>query len=90
MTKIAEITAIPKLKKSMESVLGDIKVAIPTCIVVSVIKATALTLTASKNGLVQDDLRRVSIKEFNIATNKNEGRKIPTVATIAPGKPAII
>jgi len=51
--------------------------------------ATETMFTVSKKADMILDLRSLSIYGFSTATNKNEGRKIPIVAAIAPGKPAI-
>jgi len=77
-------------RKSTNGACGNVKVAAPSCRVVITISAIALTFTASKKALVQEEARKRGIRGFKAATKTKEGRKIPIVATIAPGMPAMI
>src|SRR5262249_19608105 len=59
----------------------------PSCHATTAIKASDATLTPFRNAPATADFRICLIKCPLAATNKNAGRKIPTVATVAPGNP---
>ncbi len=53
------------------------------------IMATDATFTVSRKADIIADLLSLGMYGLSKATNKNEGRKMPTVAAMAPGSPAI-
>ena len=78
-----------KLVRAMTMVLQSVSVSFVISTHTATIKATAATFIASKMALIILDFLILGIKGFKINTNKNEGRKIPTVAARAPVKPFI-
>lgn len=61
----------------------------PICTQIDSIKATETIFTVSKNTDIILDCLNLGITGFNRITNKKEGKKIPTVASIAPCQPPI-
>jgi hypothetical protein len=51
--------------------------------------AIELTLTASKKAAVHFEVRKRGTRGLRRATKRKDGRKMATVATTAPGKPAM-
>ena len=78
-----------KLARAIKIVLQSVRVSFPIFTATATINATAATFTASKNAPKVLDFLSLGNKGFKIKTNKNEGRKIPMVAAIAPEIPFI-
>ena len=76
-----------KLATAIKIVRQSVKVSFPISIQTARIIATAPIFSASKNADIIFDFLIFGIKGLSTATNRNEGRKIPTVAAIAPQKP---
>src|SRR3989337_2439788 len=55
--------------------------------VTAAINATELTFTASRKAAIHRDRRTRGNTRLSAATKRKDGRKIPTVATAAPGSP---
>lgn len=68
-------------------VSGSIRAACPSCQVTAAINAMEAALTPSKKAPAVGDLRRRGMIGPLTATKKKAGRKIPSVATVAPGTP---
>ena len=68
-------------------VSASVSDALPNCHVTAAINASEAALTPSNNPLNHIDFRIRGIHGFEIATNMNEGRKIPAVARSAPRTP---
>ena len=51
--------------------------------------ATDMMFTVSGKADISFDLRNFNTRGLRKATNKKEGKNMPTVAAIAPGRPAI-
>ena len=68
----------------MTIVRQSVSVSCPIAIQTAIITATAAIFTASKNAEITLDCLILGTNGFNMATNTKEGRKIPTVAAIAP------
>ncbi len=74
---------------AIKIVRQSVRVSLPMLIHTATIKATAATFTASKKAPITFDFRILGINGFKIRTKRNEGRKIPMVAAIAPVTPFI-
>src|SRR3989337_4266338 len=55
--------------------------------VTAAINASELTFTASRKAAIHRDRRTRGNTRLSAATKRKDGRKIPTVATAAPGSP---
>lgn len=75
------------LKTAIKIVRQSVKVSFPISTQTATITATAAMFTASKNAAIIFDFRIFGISGLSIATKMKEGRKIPTVAAIAPQNP---
>src|SRR5690606_30806822 len=76
-----------KLITAIEMVRQSVSVSLPISTQTATITATAAMFTASKNAAITLDLRILGTRGFKMATKTKDGRKIPTVAAIAPKKP---
>lgn len=70
-------------------VLQSITVSLPISMTIDRIIAIDTILMVSKKADISLDFLSLGISGFRKATNKNDGRKIPIVATVAPPMPAI-
>ena len=59
----------------------------PSCHVTAPIRARAATFTPSRNAPARREARIFGTSEWLSATKTKEGRKIPSVASAAPGTP---
>ena len=73
----------------MSHVFQSINIVYPICKVTATIIATEAMFTASRNADAIFDLRNFGTNGLSNKTKINDGRNIPTVATIAPIIPSI-
>ena len=69
-------------------VSGSTRAARPSCQVTTAISASEAAFTPSRNAPAAGERRRRGTSGPLTATNTNAGRKMPSVATPAPGQPA--
>src|SRR5512135_1563300 len=77
----------PSETRPIKKVGQSTKEARPNSTVTAVIRLSDATLMPSRKLLTHIELRIRGIKGFEIATNTNDGRKIPRVASSPPGIP---
>jgi hypothetical protein len=69
-------------------VRGSIKEVLPNCQVTAAINPREAALTPSSKLFIHGDLRIRGMIGLEMATKMKEGRKIPRVASRAPGRPS--
>ena len=76
-----------RLTANKTTLVGSINVALASCQVTTVMKASEAALTLSRNAPAVTDRRTRGTSGPLAATKRNAGRKMPMVATAAPALP---